>query len=292
MGSEVDEIRKDYRVSDVAASFGVALDKNGDEFEANCPFHSEDTPSFTVFVGKDRAERYHCFGCGERGDVLDFVQKIKGCNLPEAVHILKGGSSDMPNIAPRPNAEARNVYAGIVPIATDEEIKVGERLRLYNPKRAGHEWEWGNFTPSMVHRYAPGMYVLRRDMRDGGKETPMVCRVRLPSGEECWSRFPFPKPRPLYGLDKLRDGQVIIVEGEKCVDKLRAATGRNVISWAGGTQGAKYADWSPLAGRDVILWPDADEPGRATMQSIGFELRSLVERIRVIDVFQGMRREG
>lgn len=292
MGRDVDAIRRKYRVSDVAASFGVVLDKNGDEFEACCPFHAEDTPSFTVFKGKDSAERFHCFGCGVQGDVLDFVQKLKGCNLPEAVRILSGGSSDMPNIAPRQNSQARDVYAGIVPIATDEAIEVGKKLRLYNPKRAGHEWEWGSFAPSMVHRYAPGMYVLRRDMRDGGKETPMVCRVRLTNGDECWSRFPFPKPRHLYGLDKLRDGQIILVEGEKCVDKLRAATGRNVLSWPGGTQGAKYADWSPLAGRDVILWEDADKPhpetgvrvGNATMRAIGIELRPLVNRVRIIDV--------
>lgn len=282
--SDVETIRKDFRVSDVAASFGIKLDRNGDEWEACCPFHAEDTPSFTVFAGKDGAERYHCFGCGERGDVIDFVQKIKGVNLPEAVRILSGGSAEMPNIAPRASAQARDVYAGITPIATDETIEVGKRIRLYNPKRAGHEWEWGNFSALMVHRYAPGMYVLRREMRDGGKETPMVCRVRLANGDECWSRFPFPKPRPLYGLDKLRDGQVILVEGEKCADKMRAATGRNVLSWAGGTQGAKYADWSPLAGRDVILWPDADKPGIVTMQAIGIELRPHVNRIRVIDV--------
>lgn len=281
--SDIDQIRRDYRISDVAASFGVVLDKNGDEFEACCPLHAEDTPSFTVFVGKDSAERYHCFGCGERGDVLDFVQKIKGVGLRDAVRILTGGASDTPNIAPRQSVQARDVYVGIKPIATDETIEVGKRVRLYNPKRAGHEWEWGNFTPTMVHRYAPGMYVLRREMRDGGKETPMVCRVVLPSGEECWSRFPFPKPRPLYGLDKLRDGQIILVEGEKCVDKLRAATGRNVLSWAGGTQGAKYADWSPLAGRDVILWPDADAPGLSIMRAIGIELRPHASRVRIID---------
>lgn len=226
----------------------------------------------------------NCFGCGERGDVIDFVMKIKGVNLPEAIRILSGGDAAMPNIAPRANTQARDLYAGIKLAATDEEIEVGKPLRLYNPKRAGHEWEWGKFTPSMVHRYASGMYVLRREMRDGGKETPMVCRVRLASGDECWSRFPFPKPRPLYGLDKLRDGQVILVEGEKCADAMRRATGRNVLSWAGGTQGAKHADWSPLAGRDVILWPDADEPGVTTMRAIGIHIKARANRVRILDV--------
>lgn len=289
MGSDVDTIRKNFRVSDVAASYGVNLDKSGDEWEATCPFHAEQTPSFTVFVGKDGAERFNCFGCGEKGDVLDFVMRIKGATLPEAIRILDGGDGSMPNIAPRDNPKARDVYAGIMIVPTDETIEVGKRLRLYNPKRAGHEWERGNFTPSMVHPYrlADGSlfgYVLRREMQDGKKETPMVCRVVLANGDECWSRFPFPKPRPLYGLDNLRDGQVIIVEGEKCVDALRAATGRNVLGWAGGTQGAKHADWSPLDGRDIIIWPDADAPGLTVARSIAMEIRGRVTRIRIMDV--------
>lgn len=285
--ANVEQLRRRVSVSDVAADYGVKLTRDGDEWVALCPFHNEKTPSFTVFRGSDGVERFHCFGCGEKGDVLDFVQKIKGVDLPEAKRILGGGAAPA-NVAPK-NIEPRDSYAGIEPVYTEETIAVGQRVRLYNPKRAGSKMEWGVFRPELVHTYCREDsslvgYVLRRGMKDGGKETPMVMRVRLPSGEECWSRFPFPKPRPLYGLDLLRDGQVIVVEGEKCADALRSLTKRNIVSWAGGTQGVKHTDWSPLHGRDVIIWPDADEPGHATALEISSLLNGKAARVRIIDV--------
>ncbi|WP_247355780.1 virulence-associated E family protein [Bradyrhizobium sp. 160] len=65
---------------------------------------------------------------------------------------------------------------------------------------------------------------------------------------------------PLYGLQTLGDArQVIVVEGEKCRDALAGETGRTVVSWAGGTQGVQHTDWTPLAGRNVVIWPGADQ---------------------------------
>mgnify|MGYP003411808088 CR=1 FL=1 len=289
MASDIERLRRDASLSDTASGFGVKLMKDGGEFVACCPFHQEDTPSFTIFTGKDRVERFHCFGCGERGDVLDFVQTIKSVDVKEAIKILGGGSSDRQNVAPRV-VEVRDFYADITPIDPPSgEIEKGKRVRLYNPKRAGSDREWGSFAPSLVHPYrrADGSlfgYVLRHDLPDGDKETPMVMWVRLPDGKECWARFPFPKPRPLYGLHELDGRQVIVVEGEKCRDALRAAAGRPVVSWAGGTQGVKHADWSPLAGLNVVIWPDADGPGLATADEVASIVHGLNATPRVLNV--------
>lgn len=290
MASDVERLRRDVSLSDIAAGFGLKLERDGGEFVACCPFHSEETGSFTIFTGNDHVERYMCFGCGAKGDVLDFVQGVKGVDLKEAIKILGGGSSDRPNVAPR-RVEVRDVYAGIIPVTPPSDtIEVGKRVRLYNPKRAGTEREWGSFSPSMVfpYRLADGSlfgYVLRHDLPGGDKETPMVMWARLPDGKECWCRFPFPKPRPLYGLERLGDARlVIVVEGEKCRDALRKATGRVVVSWAGGTQGVKHADWSPLAGRNVVIWPDADEPGLNTADEIAAIVHGLKATPRVLDV--------
>jgi len=292
MSSDVERLRRDVSLPDTAASFGVKLEKDGREFLGCCPFHAEDTPSFTIFVGKDKVERFHCFGCGEHGDVMDFVQKIKGVGLREAISILGGGAAG-PNVKPR-QIEARDIYAGIEPIDPPEGavIEVGRRVKLYNPKRAGDATEWGGFAPSMVfpYRRADGSlfgYVLRHELGDGDKETPMVMAVRLPGGRECWSRFPFPKPRPLYGLDGIGDArQVIVVEGEKCRDALARETGRSVVSWAGGTQGVKHTDWTPLKGRNVVIWPDADAPGLGTANEIAAILVAIGCTVRVMDVMR------
>lgn len=287
MANDIEILRRDVSLSETARSFGVALQRDGQEYVACCPFHTEETPSFTIFAGKDRVERYQCFGCGAHGDVVDFVQAIKGCDLRDAIKLLGGGLTDRPNVAPVKRA-VKDIYAGIVPIDPVSEIEVNQTIRLYNPKRAGHEWEWGKFKPEMVfpYRRADGSlfgYVLRRTIK-GDKETPMVMWVRLPDGIECWSRFPFPKPRPIYGLDALRDGQVIVVEGEKCRDALARVSGRNVVTWSGGTQGVKHTDWKPLAGRSVVIWPDADEPGLQTCATIADTLGRIGSTVRALNV--------
>lgn len=288
MASDIERIRRDVSLPDTAAQFGVRLKQDGSEFVACCPLHAEQTASFTIFTGKDKVERFHCFGCGQRGDVVDFVQAIKGVDTREAIAIL-GGKADRPNVAPRV-VEVRDPYEGITIIDPASEIEPGARVTLYNPKRAGSEREWGSFTPSMIHAYRDAGggffgYVLRHDLPDGKKETPMVMRVRLPDGKACWSRFPFPKPRPLYGLETLSDArQVIVVEGEKCADALRQAVGRVVVSWAGGTQGVKHTDWSPLAGRNVVIWPDADKPGLGAAGEIASILSDMNATVRILDV--------
>jgi len=272
---DIEEIRSQVSLPNLASDFGVALRKNGAEWEGLCPFHDERTPSFSIFTGKDGVERFHCFGCGEKGDAIDFVRAIKGVETKEAIAILGGGQTSRPNVERR-RVEARDPYAGIELLTPRGGIRAGEPVRLYNPKRE----HWGSATPSMVFPYyrdgQPLGCVLRIE-REGGKETPMVCWVRLPDGTECWCRFPFPKPRPLYigGGAALRDGQVIIVEGEKCADAVARATGRQAVSWAGGTYGVQHADWSPLAGRSVVIWPDADAPGLATAETIAATLTAL-----------------
>lgn len=263
--TEVERIRREVCLSEVAARHGVALKAAGREFTACCPFHAEATPSFTIFPGKDHVERFHCFGCGAHGDVIDFVRKIKGVDLVEALGML-GGSTARPHSAPA-RAPVFDPYADIVPLAPPSApIECGRPVRLYNPKRRGERSEWGSFAPSMVFPYRRpdgGLigYVLRHELGQGGKETPMVMWVRLADGRQTWCRFPFAKPRPLYGLDRLGEARaVLVVDGEKCRDALSAATGRTVVSWPGGAQGVKHADWSPLAGRNVVMWPDADRP--------------------------------
>jgi len=63
----------------------VTLRKSGRNYLGLCPFHSEKTPSFTVNSEK---QIFHCFGCGEGGNVFNFIMKIEGKSFPEAVREL------------------------------------------------------------------------------------------------------------------------------------------------------------------------------------------------------------
>ena len=85
----------------------VKLKKAGAQnFTGLCPFHNEKTPSFSVHATR---QFYHCFGCGESGDVFKFVQKAENITFPEAVRLIaqKLGVA-MPKVEFSSAAEARD----------------------------------------------------------------------------------------------------------------------------------------------------------------------------------------
>tara|TARA_Y100000590_G_scaffold57526_2_gene60581 strand:- start:24485 stop:26191 length:1707 start_codon:yes stop_codon:yes gene_type:complete len=63
----------------------VNLKQQGNSYKGLCPFHAENTPSFTVSNSK---QFYHCFGCGASGDVIKFLQEYEGLTFVEAVEKL------------------------------------------------------------------------------------------------------------------------------------------------------------------------------------------------------------
>ncbi|MEP3276724.1 MAG: CHC2 zinc finger domain-containing protein [Stappiaceae bacterium] len=283
MSYDIDAIRRSGGLAETAGRFGVSLKKNGREFWSCCPFHDEKTPSFSIYPSKAGIEKYHCFGCGAHGDVIDFVREIKGVSLQDACAIL-GGRKDSPENRAPIHIDRSLPYDGIKAIsASDHPFSVGVSADLYNPKRG----RMGCIKPSMVFEYRnrarrlSGL-VLRRDF-DGRKETPTVRFVRLPDGREVWARMPFDKPRPLYGLDRLGDEpQVFVVEGEKAADAGHRLTGRCFVSWPGGGKAVRYVDWSPLYGRNVVIWPDGDWAGIAAAEQIATLLSSHA-RARVLE---------
>ncbi|WP_018263398.1 DUF927 domain-containing protein [Methylobacterium sp. WSM2598] len=94
-----------------------------------------------------------------------------------------------------------------------------------------------------------------------------------------WRWKSWPKPRPLYGLDLLAakpNSSVVAVEGEKAADAARMVFEHSVvITSSGGAMGARAADWRPLAGRSVLIWPDCDEPGDRYASEVMAELDAI-----------------
>ena len=95
-----------------------------------------------------------------------------------------------------------------------------------------------------------------------------------------------PAPRPLLNLSKLRSnpGTVLIVEGEKTADAAAKLYPKAVVTtWPSGCKAIDKADWSPLIGRRVILWPDADQPGQQAMERLAqLLLRLPVDRVQIV----------
>ena len=267
----------------------TALTRNGHEFTGLCPFHAETTPSFSVVPAKGF---YHCFGCGAHGDAIGFIIELLGVGFREACAIIAGGNAvPLPKpIGYRAAAAAADVYDGYVPVvpvpAEAPAIVAGKRTAaILNPKRADDpEKREQPYRPSMVfpYRSADGDligYVLRIDLGAGRKVTPAVMFCDTPEGARRWCLRPFPEPRPLYNLLELAalpDATAVVVEGEKAADAAqRLIPGNPCVTWPGGAQSHGRADWRPLAGRRVAIWPDADDVGRKAALDIAERLTSL-----------------
>ena len=104
-----------------------------------------------------------------------------------------------------------------------------------------------------------------------------------------WRWAAFDDPRPLYGLRGLAErpgAPVLVVEGEKTAAAAGGRLGAFVaVTWPGGSKAAKKADWSPLAGREVVIFPDADAPGaHAARAVIGLALAGGAKSAVVVDL--------
>lgn len=95
---------------------------------------------------------------------------------------------------------------------------------------------------------------------------------------------PFPHGKPLYHLDQIAakpEALVVITEGEKKADEL-AAVGL-LVTTSGSADSATKADWKPLRGRRVVIWPDNDGPGQGYAEAVATILGGFGCDVSIID---------
>ncbi len=77
----IDDIRQRVNIVDIISKY-VQLTERGQNHFGHCPFHEDQTPSFSV---QEEKQFYHCFSCGRGGNVFSFIMEIEGLTFPEAV---------------------------------------------------------------------------------------------------------------------------------------------------------------------------------------------------------------
>lgn len=220
------------------------------QWKSLCPAHNDSTPSMTITDGKS-------------GKIL--VRCHKGCTGDEIIRALKDrGLWEEYN----PKAKHRATWTPlpIVPSSVDDP-----GLDLKHPKYGTpvKRWTYLNSLSELIG------HIYRFEDGQGNKVTiPLTYCINDDKANPAhsWRWLSFDKPRPIYGLDLLEkhpDKKVGIFEGEKSCDAARKLFPDYVcISWPGGGKACRYVDWSPLKGRDVTMWPDADKPGIKAMNDI------------------------
>ena len=83
---KIAEIRESCNIVHLISEY-VPLKKYGANYKGQCPFHSENEPSFTVSEAK---QIFHCFGCNAGGNIFTFLMKFEHLSFPEAARKLAG----------------------------------------------------------------------------------------------------------------------------------------------------------------------------------------------------------
>src|SRR3989339_561896 len=156
----INEIKEKADIVSVVSSYVPSLKKKGKNHLGLCPFHSEKTASFTVSQEKGL---FHCFGCGEGGNLFSFIMKMEKVDFAEAVKIIGekiGITVRAQDFAPSQN----NKFYNLMEIACkfyeshlDEVNEYIDKRKIKNPKefRLGYAPDgWDNLLNYLINKGA------------------------------------------------------------------------------------------------------------------------------------------
>lgn len=262
----------------------VKLHRAGNEWKACCPFHADRSPSFTIFDG---GQRFHCFGCGAGGDVLDYLQLAHSVDLREAAAMLEAGSVPVVvqrSLPPEPErdtiGEARAIWRSAFPAA-------GTPAGTYLRARGIH-----TAIPESI-RFADLPY------GRGGKPLPcLVAVIAGPDNKIAGIQRTYLRPdgagkadvpAPKLSLGRIRGGairltaaaaELIVTGGLEDALTLQQELGGAV--WAATGEGNIASLQLPERVRSVVIGADADASGERFAQEAAEAFSLQERRVRIV----------
>lgn len=290
----------------VASFLGLPGGKNqGREYQPLNPLRSDHKPgSFTI--NRDSGA-WSDFATNDKGgDLVALAAYVLGCRQIEAAERL----ADHLGIA-RPNRQNQRQTNGDetskgtlpnqqinAPQAKPESLAVCLMpVPLNAPVPPAAHSRHGRPVGRWAYTDAAGVvcfYHDRYEPKGERKQFSPLTLWRLPDGRMQWQFKAPPAPRPLLGLPDLaiKFGPAVIVEGEKARDAAVLLFPENpVLTWQGGAQAVSKADWQPLAGREVWIWPDNDAAGSKAARDVAAILTTIkAGPVKVFDLASFGRR--
>ena len=300
---DLEALKSRNPLGDVVEASGVQLKGRGRVRQGVCPFHDEAEGSFTTY---EDSQRYFCFGCGDGGDVLDFIQRMEGLTLPEAIQRLGGGPEPMTRaaVSSRAPVTPRRSRAAVVPQRDPSLLTAATWHYLRSMLRSREAREYlatrgigFNTACRLGLGYAPGDGLRQRleaagfggeRLRASGlfaehgaeRFAGMVVVPDLMAGRVRWlvgratdpdvtPRFQaLPGPKPVLGLGRLGPAPPWTVLTEGLFDWLALVQWGLPAVAALGTQGVERVAASLLGCRRVFLAFDADDAGREAAERL------------------------
>ena len=321
---DIAELKARNPLGDAVEAAGIVLHGKGRVRQGVCPFHQEAEGSFTVYAA---SEKFWCFGCGAGGDVLDFVGRMEGLTLPEAIRRLDDGttptvaassrratatSTERPSAAAVPPRDpalltaAARFYGGQLRRSRAATQYLASRgIGVEVAVRLGLGYASGNGLREHLHSAgfaatrirASGLFLERGAERFAG----MVVVPDTANGLVRWlvgraidsnakPRFQaVPGQKPALGLARLGPAPPGVIVAEGVFDYLTLASWGHPAVAALGTQGMDKVAAALRGCPRVFLAFDNDDAGNAAADS----LRNLLgNRAAVVDLPQGVADVG
>ncbi len=288
---DIAALKERHPLGEVVEAAGVRLRGRGRVRQGVCPFHEEAEGSFTVYAD---SQRWYCFGCGEGGDVLDFIRRTEGLSLPEAIRRL---DASPPTTAPVRHATRRRrhrdaiappdpalltaaagYYAGQLRRSRQARdylasrgvgLETATRLGLGYAPGAGLRTALTSAGSADARVRESGLFTERGERFAGMLVVPEIAggRVRWLTGRaidrERTPRFQaLPGPKPVLGLGRLGPAPPWAVVAEGVFDWLVLSEWGLPACAALGTQGMQRVAAALRGCPHVLLAFDNDDAGR------------------------------
>ncbi|MFL0198131.1 phage/plasmid primase, P4 family [Clostridium sp. WILCCON 0269] len=242
---------------------GLKFDRNN---SICCPFHQEKTPSFKIY-GKDGKQKFKCFGCGENGDVIDFLVKYKNFDYIKAVKYLndKGFNFELKDIE----------YMDIIGFIKWQL----EHIREMKDFKFIEKYEYRNLKNEIKY------YKVKFKTGEGKQcryysiiDDKVKCRRK---GEEL--------PYNLYKLARSKSDIIFVAEGEKDADSLIKL---GLI--ATSLKGFKYDKYicRLFKNKNIIIIPDNDLPGQRYQNEVINGLRPYIKSFKIFPIQEYAKESG
>lgn len=248
--------------------------------------------------------RWNRFSTGQSGDIFHFVEEAAGVSTKEALEIVadiaglkRGGEIDFDQYRQRKAEKEQNMEQEVKkPNDSWEPFKnVPNTAPKFDPgKHLTFYLKENNITAKYTYKNDKGEllgFCIRFESKESGKKQvlPVSYCYNEALKKESWrfKGFIDGNYKPIYGAEKINLDRkpILIVEGEKAADKAQGLLPEySVLSWMGGCKAAGNVDWSKLKGREIVIWPDNDNPGFEAALIIAEKINKANDHIGLVTI--------